>query len=83
MSAHTHNQSGETPTEDAVEEESVQEAAALSPKLIYEVIRRDGEEELARTKLSLLWSGIAAGMLIKSAVSTATVNFIICEGVLR
>jgi formate/nitrite transporter FocA (FNT family) len=68
MSPHTHNQSGETPTEDAVEEESVQEAAALSPKLIYEVIRRDGEEELARTKLSLLWSGIAAGMLISLSV---------------
>jgi len=68
MSPHTDNQSGETPTEDAVEEESVQEAAALSPKLIYEVIRREGEEELARTKRSLLWSGIAAGMLISLSV---------------
>lgn len=50
------------------EEKSVKDAAALSPKLIYEVIRREGEEELARTKRSLLWSGIAAGMLISLSV---------------
>ncbi|MDD9719696.1 formate/nitrite transporter family protein [Sulfitobacter sp. PR48] len=54
--------------EDAAEEKSVHEAAALSPRMIYEVIRRDGEEELARTKRSLIWSGIAAGMLISLSV---------------
>ncbi|MEW9918002.1 formate/nitrite transporter family protein [Marimonas sp. MJW-29] len=54
--------------EEAREEKSVKDAAALSPKLIYEVIRRDGEEELARTKRSLVWSGIAAGMLISLSV---------------
>ena len=54
--------------EEKAEEKSVSEAAALSPKLIYEVIRRDGEEELARTKRSLLWSGIAAGMMISLSV---------------
>ncbi|AXI40553.1 formate/nitrite transporter family protein [Sulfitobacter sp. SK011] len=54
--------------EEAAEERSVSEAAALSPKLIYEVIRRDGEEELARSKKSLMWSGIAAGMLISLSV---------------
>jgi len=36
--------------------------------MIYEVIRRDGEEELARTKRSLFWSGIAAGILISLSV---------------
>lgn len=50
------------------EERSVEDAAALSPKLIYEVIRRDGEEELARTTRSLVWSGIAAGILISLSV---------------
>ncbi|MGJ8546291.1 MAG: formate/nitrite transporter family protein [Sulfitobacter sp.] len=55
-------------TEAEAEEKSVSEAAALSPKLIYEVIRRDGEEELARTKRSLVWSGIAAGVLISLSV---------------
>lgn len=54
--------------EEAAEEKSVNEAAALSPRMIYEVIRRDGEEELARTKRSLIWSGIAAGMLISLSV---------------
>lgn len=50
------------------EEQSVKEAASLAPHLIYEVIRRDGEEELARTKRSLFWSGIAAGILISLSV---------------
>ncbi|MEH6647162.1 formate/nitrite transporter family protein [Sulfitobacter sp.] len=50
------------------EEQSVEEAAALSPHIIYEVIRRDGEEELLRTKRSLFWSGIAAGILISLSV---------------
>jgi formate/nitrite transporter FocA (FNT family) len=55
------------PAEDP-EEKTVHDASALSPRLIYEVIRRDGEEELARTKRSLIWSGIAAGMLISLSV---------------
>lgn len=50
------------------EEQFVEEAAALSPRMIYEVICRDGEEELARTKRSLFWSGIAAGILISLSV---------------
>lgn len=50
------------------EERSVSEAAALSPKLIYEVIRREGRDELNRTNRSLVWSGIAAGMLISLSV---------------
>ncbi|WP_299025951.1 formate/nitrite transporter family protein [uncultured Sulfitobacter sp.] len=57
-----------TQTEQEAEEQSVSEAAALSPHMIYEVIRRDGEEELARTKRSLFWSGIAAGILISLSV---------------
>jgi len=57
------------PSSEAVKnEESLSAAAALSPHLIYEVIRREGEEELARTKRSLIWSGIAAGMLISLSV---------------
>ena len=55
-------------TEQEAEEQSVEEAASLSPRMIYEVIRRDGEEELARTKRSLFWSGIAAGILISLSV---------------
>jgi len=54
--------------EEEAEERSVSEAAALSPKLIYEVIRREGHDELNRTDRSLLWSGISAGMLISLSV---------------
>lgn len=50
------------------EEESVQQAAKLAPKLIYEVIRRDGQEELERTERALVWSGVAAGIMISFSV---------------
>jgi len=60
-------------TDDAREQEvqdetEVVEAARLSAWQIYEVIRRDGEEELERPTLSLLWSGTAAGILISFSV---------------
>jgi formate/nitrite transporter FocA (FNT family) len=54
--------------EQAAEEASVEDAAKLSPKLIYEVIRRDGVEELERPTRSLIWSGIAAGIMISFSV---------------
>ncbi len=43
---------------------AVEEAAPLAPRLIYEVIRRNGEEELERPLNSLAWSAVAAGALI-------------------
>lgn len=52
----------------AKEEYSVRNATRLSARLIYEVIRRDGEEELERPTASLIWSGIAAGVLISLSV---------------
>jgi formate/nitrite transporter FocA (FNT family) len=54
--------------EEEAEEEVVSEATRLSSRLIYEVVRRDGEEELARPLASLVWSGIAAGILISFSV---------------
>lgn len=54
--------------QEKAEEQSVEQAGSLSPKMIYEVIRREGEEELGRTKRSLFWSGIAAGILISLSV---------------
>lgn len=50
------------------EERSVDSASRLSARLIYEVIRRDGEEELNRPSVSLIWSGLAAGILISLSV---------------
>ncbi|SLN58088.1 formate/nitrite transporter family protein [Pseudooctadecabacter jejudonensis] len=64
---HSGTQS-KTPIKQEVEEASVEDAAKLAPKLIYEVIRRDGEEELDRTTRSLMWSGIAAGVMISFSV---------------
>ncbi|WP_366847194.1 formate/nitrite transporter family protein [Pseudophaeobacter sp.] len=54
--------------QEEIEQQSIEEAAALAPKMIYEVIRRDGEEELAPPTRSLVWSGIAAGILISFSV---------------
>lgn len=50
------------------DEASVSNATRLSARLIYEVIRRDGEEELERPSASLAWSGVAAGILISFSV---------------
>ncbi|MAM63004.1 formate/nitrite transporter family protein [Maritimibacter sp. UBA3975] len=55
------------------EEESVTQATRLSARLIYEVIRRDGDEELSRPAMSLVWSGLAAGVLISMSVISQAV----------
>ncbi|HBZ45386.1 MAG TPA: transporter (formate/nitrite transporter family protein) [Maritimibacter sp.] len=54
-------------------EEEIREAASLSAYTIYEVIRRDGEEELARDVRSLIWSGISAGIVISLSVLAETI----------
>ncbi|AUC51837.1 transporter (formate/nitrite transporter family protein) [Sagittula sp. P11] len=55
------------------DESHVTEASRLSARLIYEVIRRDGDEELQRPVASLVWSGLAAGVLISLSVLTQAV----------
>ena len=44
--------------------DDVQERATPTTPVIYEVVRRHGEEEMARPSLSLWWSGVAAGLSI-------------------
>ncbi|MGR3542387.1 MAG: formate/nitrite transporter family protein [Hasllibacter sp.] len=51
-----------------IENRSIEDAAGLNSKMIYEVIRRTGEEELARPARGLVWAGIAAGVLISFSV---------------
>jgi formate-nitrite transporter family protein len=46
------------------EAEHVEERASPRTPVIYEVVRRMGEEEMARPAVSLWWSGIAAGLSI-------------------
>lgn len=44
------------------------ELAAPHSRVIYEVVRRQGEEELARPLNSLFWSGIAGGVTMMASV---------------
>ncbi len=70
VSAHDHKHADDdvSAVEQEAEEQSVSEATRLSARLIYEVIRRDGEEELSRPNTSLIWSGFTAGILISFSV---------------
>ncbi|KNG93232.1 formate/nitrite transporter family protein [Pseudaestuariivita atlantica] len=55
-------------TREFSEREAVEQATGLSARLVFETIRREGEEELRRPALSLFWSGVAAGILISFSV---------------
>lgn len=50
------------------QERLVVQASRLTAPLIYEVIRRDGLEEMARPSTSLVFSGLAAGILIAFSI---------------
>ncbi len=45
-----------------VDEEQVKRRTAPRAAIVFETIRREGEEELSRTTQALLWSGLAAGL---------------------
>jgi formate/nitrite transporter FocA (FNT family) len=59
-----HNSGNAPEVEKAAEREAVEEASHLSARLIYEVVRREGEQELDRPTKSLVFSGLAAGLCI-------------------
>ncbi len=44
------------------EKKQVEERQAIGPHVVYETIRREGEEELCRTASALAWSAFAAGL---------------------
>lgn len=67
MTYKTH-QLRERKLSEAEAEEEIRSASKLSASTMYEVIRLDGEEELARNRISLLWSGISAGIVIAFSV---------------
>jgi len=54
--------------EEEHEHRTVEKLTSVSARLIFETIRREGEEELNRPKGALWWSGIAAGLLISFSV---------------
>jgi formate/nitrite transporter FocA (FNT family) len=47
---------------DAEELKDAKRRSAPKAAIVYEAIRREGEEELARNTTALVWSGLAAGM---------------------
>lgn len=57
------------------ERETVAEHRNLSSLTVYSIILREGEEELKRPKISLWWSGVAAGLGISTSV--------LVEGIIR
>jgi hypothetical protein len=44
------------------EEKLVQDRVAIGAPVVYETIRREGEDELQRSAAALAWSGLAAGL---------------------
>lgn len=53
----------------------VDDNLGLRAPVVYEIVRRTGEEELRRPSLSLWWSGVAAGVALSTSVY--------CEGFLH
>jgi formate/nitrite transporter FocA (FNT family) len=53
----------------------VEASSRLSAVMIYEILRREGEEEMGRPVTSLWWSGVAAGLSISFSL--------IAQGVLQ
>ncbi|NMT64768.1 formate/nitrite transporter family protein [Marinobacter orientalis] len=57
------------------ERDAVAEHGKLSSLTVYSIIMREGESELQRPKISLWWSGVAAGVGISTSV--------LVEGIIR
>jgi formate/nitrite transporter FocA (FNT family) len=57
------------------ERDTVADHGHLSPLTLYSIILREGEDELQRPKISLWWSGLAAGIGISTSV--------LAEGIIR
>ena len=65
-----------TPTDD----KAVDDSLGLRSPLIYEVIRREGVEELKRPTQSLFLSGIAAGLAISFSIYCKAFLYVALEG---
>jgi len=62
-SASAGSGNGHEPKEEsATSEQQLKEAESLDAASTYEVIRREGKKELARSSDALFWSGLAAGL---------------------
>jgi len=52
------------------EEKRVQDRVAIGAPVVYETIRREGEDELGRPVAALAWSGLAAGLSMGTSFVT-------------
>lgn len=52
----------ESPITTRAEQKQVEERLAIGANVVYETIRREGEDELQRPAAALAWSGLAAGL---------------------
>lgn len=52
------------------EERQIEERSGLRTPVIYEIVRKRGDEEMARPVVSLWWSGVAAGMSMSFSLLT-------------
>ncbi len=50
------------------DQEAVEERGSGSPRVVHEVVRSEGEEELDRPAASLLFSGLAAGFAVSASL---------------
>lgn len=50
------------------EREDVEERTPTNPRVLHEVVRRSGDEELERPAWSLIWSGLAGGVAICASI---------------
>src|SRR4051812_45631588 len=78
----TMSENAQRPGEDATEgdhhaaeEQEAEERSAPPGSVIYRAITREGEDELSRNTVGLLWSGLAAGLSMGFSLMT--------EGLLR
>jgi len=54
--------SGEGTISTRAEQKQVEDRQAIGANVVYETIRREGEEELHRPAAALAWSALAAGL---------------------
>jgi len=55
------------------EERQVEERSGLRTPVIYEIVRKRGDEEMARPAPSLWWSGVAAGLSMSFSLLTQAI----------
>ncbi len=67
-SAERDSQVRDSPDLAAAERDEIEERSAPRATIVHEVVRKQGQEELARPAGSLFWSSVAAGIAITASV---------------